>query len=136
MKIDRHLLITGIPLIDRQHEEYADLVDRLFELARHGKVERQTLLTERNAVIRYAMEHFDAEEQLMLSERYPAYEAHRAKHSVFRDWTDTLASDLEGDVDFDDYARDLSKWLIAWFCNQVQTDDLKLALFLKSMPRG
>ncbi len=136
MKIDRRLLMTGIPLIDRQHEAYADLVDRLFDLARRGNVERQMLFLERSAVIQYAMEHLDAEEQLMRSEKYPAYEEHRAKHDFFRDWTDTLSSDLEGDVDLDEYAKSLSKWLIAWFCSQVQTDDIKLALFLKHKMRG
>lgn len=136
MKIDRHRLMTGIPLIDRQHEAYADLVDRLFDLARQGHVEPQALFRERRAVIQYAMEHFDAEEQLMRAENYPAYEAHRAKHDIFREWTDTLASDLEGDVDLDDYARSLSKWLIDWFCDQVQTDDRRLADFLKMKAHG
>ena len=131
MKIDRQLLITGIPLIDRQHDEYADLVDRLFEVAMRGNVARETLFRERSAVIKYAIEHFDAEEQLMRAEKYPAYEKHRAKHGIFRDWTDTLSADFEGEVDLDDYTLSLSRWLIEWFCDQVQTDDLKMAAFLK-----
>ena len=129
--MDRKRLITGIPLIDRQHEAYADLVDRLFDLARGGNVTKQSLFRERCAVIQYAMEHFDAEEQLMRSENYPAYEAHRTKHDIFREWTDTLASDLEDDVDLDEYTKNLSKWLVSWFCDQVQTDDSKLAAFLR-----
>jgi len=136
MKIDRQLLITGIPLIDRQHDEYADLVDRLFEVAMRGNVARETLFRERSAVIKYAIEHFDAEEQLMRAEKYPAYEKHRAKHAIFRDWTDTLSADFEGEVDLDDYTLSLSRWLIEWFCDQVQTDDLKMAVFLKRMAHG
>ena len=136
MKIDRQLLITGIPLIDRQHEEYADLVDRLFELAMRGNVARETLFRERCAVMKYAIEHFDAEEQLMRAEKYPAYENHRAKHAIFRDWTDTWSSDFEGEVDLDEYTMSLSRWLIEWFCDQVQTDDLKMAVFLKRLAHG
>lgn len=134
--MNRELLSTGIPLIDRQHEAYADLVDRLFDLARSGGVTRQALFEARRAVIRYAMEHFDAEEQLMRAEKYPAYEAHRAKHNVFREWTDTLTADLEGDVDLEAYTRDLSQWLVTWFCSQVQADDRALAAFLRSRGRG
>lgn len=130
--MNRQLLITGIPLIDRQHEAYADLVDRLFDMARGGNVTRPALFEARCDVIRYAMEHFDAEEQLMRSNQYPAYEAHLAKHNIFREWTDTLTADLEGDVDLDEYTRDLSQWLVSWFCNQVQTDDRALAFFLRS----
>ncbi len=132
MKIDRQFLITGIPAIDRQHEEYADLVDRLFELAGAGNVTRQILARETRAVNKYAMEHFDTEEHLMRSRQYPAYEEHFAKHNVFREWTDTLPLDLADGVDLDAYTIALSKWLIEWFCDQVQTDDRKLAVFLKS----
>lgn len=136
MKIDKQLLITGIPLIDKQHEEYADLVDRLFELAVHGNVDRQTLSREVSAIIKYAVEHFDTEEYIMRSREYPAYAEHRSKHNIFRDRTDTLTLVSEGDMDLDGYTITLSKWLIEWFCEQVQTDDKKLAVFLKSTPHG
>jgi hemerythrin len=86
---------------------------------------------ETREVVKYAMEHFDAEEALMRSRKYPAYEEHLAKHNVFRDWTDTLATELEGETDLDEYTIRLSKWLIEWFCDQVLTDDRKLAAFLK-----
>src|ERR1035437_6169818 len=108
MKIDRRFLITGIPIIDKQHREYADLADRLFELAARGNVDRQTLSRETSAVVKYAVEHFDTEEYLMRSEKYPAYAEHRAKHNTFRDRTDTLVLGLEGDVDLDEYTITLS----------------------------
>ena len=126
--------MTGIPLIDKQHKEYADLVDRLFGLTARGNVARQTLSREAGAVLKYAVEHFDAEEYIMRSQQYPAYAEHRSKHNIFRDRTDTLATDVEGDMDIDGYTVTLSKWLIEWFCDQVQTDDKKLAVFLKRTP--
>jgi len=133
MRTDRQALITGIPLIDRQHEEYADLVDRVFELASQGNVSREALSRESSEAIRYAVEHFDAEEHLMRAHEYPAYEEHLAKHNVFRDRIDILSLDIEGDVDLDAYTLTLSKWLIGWFCDQVQTDDRKLAAALHKM---
>ncbi len=124
--------MTGIPLIDKQHKEYADLVDRFFELAMGGHVTRQDLSRETDAVFKYAMEHFDTEEYIMRIQHYPAYAEHRAKHNVFRKRTDTLTLDSEGDIDLDGYTITLSKWLIEWFCDQVQTDDKKLAVFLNN----
>ncbi len=134
IKTDKRFPVMGIPLLDKQHTEYADLVDRLFKLAERGSVSRETLSRETNAVIKYAGEHFDTEEYLMRSQKYPAYAEHLSKHNTFRDWTDTLILDLEGDIDLDGYTITLSKWLIEWFYDQVQTDDQKLAVFLKNDP--
>jgi hemerythrin len=131
MKIDRQLLITGIPLIDKQHEEYANLVDRLFELIARKKVTREALSREIDAVIKYAVEHFDAEEFIMRWRKYPAYTEHLAKHNIFRDKTNSLSLNMEENVRLDEYAITLNKWLIQWFYDQVQIDDRKLAGFLK-----
>jgi len=130
---ERDSLKTGIPLIDKQHEEYADLVDRFFEMASKGNVEREELSWAVDQVVKYAVEHFDAEEQLMRSVDYPYYDEHRAKHNIFRAETDDYALFVTESVDIDVCAITASKWLINWFCDQVQCDDLKLARFLRSM---
>jgi hemerythrin len=131
MKINRRLLLTGIPLIDQQHEEYANLVERLFALVAQGGVAKEMLLEETRTIIKYATEHFYAEEYLMRSHDYPDFAEHLAKHNLFRDWTDKLSSDLEGEPDLNEYVHAMSQWLADWFCQQVQTDDRKLAVFLK-----
>ena len=132
LRSDRDALKTGIPLIDKQHEEYADLVDSFFEMAEKGDVTRKTLSEAVDKVVKYAMEHFDAEEYLMRSIDYPHYETHLAKHNVFRERTDSCVVDVEKAVDIDTCAITVSKWLIGWFCEQVQTDDLKLANYIRS----
>ena len=131
MKSDRDALKTGIPLIDKQHDDYADLVDSFFDLASKGDVTRDQLSDAVDKVIKYAIEHFDAEEQLMMSIDYPHYEQHRNKHDVFRDRTDCCAADVQSTDDVDACAVTLSKWLIIWFCDQVQNDDLKLADYIR-----
>ena len=136
MKIDRQRIRTGIPLIDNQHEAYADLVDTFFAMAMRGNVPKSTLSHEIGKILNYALEHFDAEEHIMLQQKYPAYAEHRAKHTVFRDKSDTLIADSERAHDLDAYTMTLSKWLIEWFCDQVQNDDRKLAAFLSSKQPG
>ncbi len=130
IKFDRRLLVTGVPLIDRQHAEYADLVEKMFAMALRGGVSRRELSGAMDAVLKYAMEHFDAEELVMLEHQYPAYAEHRAKHNIFRDRTDLLSAGMADLTDMDTFIVRLSRWLIEWFCDQVQTDDLKLAAFL------
>ena len=136
MTIDRQRLRTGIPLIDNQHEAYADLVDTFFAMAMRGNVPKSTLSHEIGKILNYALEHFDAEEHIMLQQKYPAYAEHRAKHTIFRDRSDTLIADSERAYDLDAYTMTLSKWLIEWFCDQVQNDDRKLAAFLSSKQPG
>ena len=136
MKFDRESLKTGVPLIDRQHEAYFKLVDRFFELTERGDIERATLEIEVNKIVEYAVEHFDAEEYLMRSISYPAYEAHLAKHNVFRDNLDFFTSELKGEVQMGAFIGKLSKWLIEWFTSQIRIDDRQLAAFINQTTKG
>jgi hemerythrin len=129
--IDKKDLITGIPLIDQQHEKYAELVNRVFNEATHEGMSRETLEREVDNVVSYAVEHFDAEEYLMRSSKYPHYEEHRMKHNEFREQTSTLVEDMGEDLVVDMYIAHLSRWLVEWFCTQVENDDRKLAAFLQ-----
>ena len=131
MKSDRDALKTGIPLIDKQHDDYADLVDRFFEMASSEGVTRMQLSDAVDDVIKYAIEHFDAEEHLMMSLDYPHYEEHRNKHDVFRIRTDCCPADVQSTDDVSACAVTIGKWLITWFCDQVQNDDLKLAGYIR-----
>ena len=131
MRIDRKSLRTGIPLIDRQHEEYFELLERLLKLSEGDNVDRSGVEAETANLLKYAIEHFDAEESLMYSAHYPHYKQHLAKHNRFRDEVDGWTLELSDDLSTDDCISRLSKWLLEWFCDQIKTDDMKLAAFLK-----
>jgi hemerythrin len=132
MKIDHELFRTGVPMIDRQHEAYLELVERVFQLCAETRVDRARLAEEVNGALRYAVEHFDTEEGLMRSVQYPLYHQHVAKHNGFRAKVDLYAADVEdARVSTADLTVRLAKWLVDWFTAQVQDDDLRLATFLK-----
>jgi len=130
MKFDRDILKTGVPLIDRQHEEYFRLVEEVFELLERGEMDRAKLNLEVNKAIGYAVQHFDAEEHLMLSIRYPDYEVHAAKHGLFRDKMNYFIDQMNGDMPDEALANQLGKWLVEWFSLQILTDDRQLARFI------
>ena len=132
MNIDRTSFHTGIPLIDRQHDEYLANVDALFQLCEGSHVEQSTIDEALKKALFYAIEHFDAEESLMLSVKYPAYEAHRVKHDEYRNRVDELcATTNENAGTPEERLRQLTKWLLEWFLEQTLIFDRKLAYYLK-----
>ena len=130
VKFDRASLKTGVLLIDRQHEAYFKLVEEFLALVEGGDVDRTQLDTEVNKIVEYAVEHLDAEEHLMRSSNYPAYEVHLAKHNIFRNKLDGFTSELKTEVPMGPFLKRLSKWLVAWFTIQILVDDQQLAAFL------
>jgi hemerythrin len=129
-KIDRHLFRIGVPLIDRQHEQYLEWVDRLFSLTEQPSVSRTAFDEAVADAVAYAIEHFDAEEALMRSVAYPGYEAHVRKHDEFRDETDRLCSGDPIPSSPEERLFYLTRWLVRWFCEQTQVYDKALAVFL------
>ena len=131
MEIERQLFRTGIPLIDNQHEEYLDLVDDLFKLCERTDVEQAIVDASLRKALAFAVEHFDAEESLMLSIGYDDYEVHRAKHDEFRDQVDRLCAMSSEAISPEDQLIHLTEWLLEWFCDQTLVHDRRLAGYLK-----
>jgi hemerythrin len=131
LHFDRELIRTGIPLIDRQHEAYADLVDRVFALCAEPQVPRGAMVAAVSQTLSYAMEHFDCEEQLMRSAKYPHYDEHVARHNVFREQAEDFAAELAAEPLAEDFTVRLARQLVNWFCEHVQAEDLRLAVFLR-----
>jgi len=76
-------LTTGNELIDQQHKDIVNCIDKLVRASRQGRSK-----TEVAAAIaefeKYISEHFRDEEQLQVDTSYPGIEAHKAHHDQFR----------------------------------------------------
>ncbi len=132
MIIDPSKYLTGIPLIDKQHKQLILLINKLVVNNHKGNMNKTELSDSFDEIIAYALEHFDAEEFLMRSAKYPLYEEHLAKHDIFRDKMDEFLEEISVEaIDVDRYVKILCKWLIDWFKMQVLDDDIKLAKFIK-----
>jgi hemerythrin len=133
MKIDERLFRVGIPLIDNQHEAFINLLDDLFAASGEPVVNKSRVEEALKKAFVYAMEHFDAEEMLMASYKYPGLEAHRAKHNEFREGVERLT--IEGDyLSSSTFLDEVNKWMLKWFCDQVQIHDRAMAEFIKKQP--
>ena len=127
-----NLLQTGIPLIDRQHEAYEELTSRVLALCTEAQSHLDVLASEIAKMRAYALDHFDCEEQLMRSAKYPNYNRHVAQHNIFREQSDNFAVELEKAPLADDFNVRLARLLVDWFYTHVQHEDMKLAAFLRN----
>lgn len=82
---------VGVELIDRQHRELIDRINRLMSGIREGRGREETSGLMR-FLQEYVVEHFKAEEGFMLRNHYADYAEHKELH-------DTFIADLEELVD-------------------------------------
>jgi hemerythrin len=123
-------LLTGIPLVDEQHQEYFRRVNRALEAVTSPEREsefRQAL----DFVQSYAMEHFDAEQGVMTVHGYPGYEGHLAQHQVFASRLDALTEALAGEGFAEDLGDRLNALLVEWFVRHIRTEDQRLGRFVR-----
>lgn len=66
----------------------------------------------------------------MRAEGYPQYREHAAKHNEFREQADDFAAELADEPLADDFPIRLAEQLVNWFCDHVQGEDRRLAVFL------
>lgn len=120
----------GIKVIDEQHTKLVEIINELYEAQKIGT--SQVII---NDVIKelecYTKYHFDSEEEIQTTNRYPQFDQHKIEHEEFigklqefkrdanrnnlllslktidylKDWT--INHILGSDKDFSDYLRDL-----------------------------
>ncbi|TGN18423.1 bacteriohemerythrin [Leptospira idonii] len=73
---------TGIPTIDRQHQQLFDLTGELIKATEEGKGRRIIVDVLKN-LIHYTQTHFVDEERIMKEIHYPHYEIHKKEHENF-----------------------------------------------------
>lgn len=126
------LPITGIALIDEQHRQYLALTERVLGLYNWSAATSAKMMKVLEELTVFVLEHFDAEEHLMQATAYPAYDEHVRKHDMFRSWLDRIQARFQNGSAGTDDIESIPKWLVVWFRNQVQTDDMRLADYLKN----
>ncbi len=123
-------LAVGHPEIDRQHQELFRRAAALVE-ALAGR-ERAEAAQHFDFLDRYAIEHFGAEERLMLESCFPGYGVHRAEHLRFvRDYRALRELFLaHGTVPALTVKTRL--WLAGWLERHIGGADQRLAAHLAS----
>ena len=115
-----------IPFIDQQHKSLIDWVNKLNDaVQRH---EGALILDETlQKLINYAMEHFTAEEHLMISYNFPDFTGHRQEHDLF---VQKLSEIQGGFHDSEETSARTLKFLVEWIVCHIKGTDQNYARFI------
>ena len=87
-------LYTGNELIDNEHKELIDRVNKLVESCENGK-EKVTAVKTLDFLMDYTEFHFSDEEKLQQEVGYDKLEQHKGQHEDFKKSVDELRQMLE-----------------------------------------
>jgi hemerythrin-like metal-binding protein len=126
-------LLTGIAMIDTQHQEYFRRVNQALACAEDER--EAECLKALQFVQEYALDHFDAEQNVMSFHEYPAYEGHLGQHQTFASRLDALSEALAAEGFRPDVGQRLNALLVEWFVRHIRTEDQRLGKYLKDKPQ-
>ena len=129
LKWDKRLE-TGISKIDDQHREIFKRIDDL-ELAILNCKEKAELVRVIEFLEWYVVEHFDAEEKIMMDLHYPEFSKHYEAHKQFRSMCKELARECMN-KGVDQYlALETEKELRKWWENHILRSDMSFVPYVK-----
>lgn len=120
-------LRIGMPLIDMQHKQLLDQMDRVIAALKSKKDIREvrSLLTFLDG---YVANHFGYEESCMHLYKCPVAGQNQAAHARFNTILAETKQQLEANQSYDAIANRISRELLSWFVLHIQGIDAKLGL--------
>ncbi|MEJ2191067.1 MAG: bacteriohemerythrin [Nitrospirota bacterium] len=124
-------LSVGVEDIDVQHRELFRRITELVEAVK--KKQCKFLIGGVMAFLHeYVVEHFGAEEALMVKYDYPDYKAHRAQHVSFIARLGGMEEELKNETS--SYTRSVyvNQMVVDWILEHIKNVDTRLGAFLKA----
>ncbi len=124
-------LLTGNELIDSEHKELIDRINKLVDSCESGK-EKTTAVRTLDFLMDYTEFHFRDEEKLQEESGYPEIENHKLQHKVFEKAVNELKEMLEEEEGpTEAFVAAVNKNITEWFLNHIQVWDKKVAEHVK-----
>lgn len=122
----------GVPLIDNQHKELFDRVEK-FTLTVRSEESWDQKLSQVNETLDfmkdYVVEHFRDEEGYQKRIGYPGYQAHQKVHAEMVAYVVSVSEAFEKS-DFDEaLMQQFAGKLLTWLINHVAAEDQRIADF-------
>lgn len=127
---------TGSPLVDEQHQQLVDIVNRFGDLLAHNATGRQEVETVCQELLEYTRYHFDAEERLMaslgLDQRH--HQQHQQQHMDLLNEINPLRQHLVSE----NYAlgKNTFEFLINWLVFHILGTDMLMARQIAAIKQG
>lgn len=120
-------LITGISVIDEQHQKLFEMINKLNRFVGNKNEFFEALIDLKT----YTNEHFKTEEEYMKYTNYPDAETHKACHENFvADYMNILKK-MNQVNDITDLGAELIAFIENWLEEHYTNEDVKLAEYLK-----
>ena len=122
-------LLTGNQLIDTQHRQLFEAVNRLMDACAQGKG-REKIMSTAQFLEKYVDKHFGDEEGLQVKSKYPNYPAHKQFHDGYKRQLDDTIQVLitEGPTV---KALGALNQIVGVLVSHIRTEDKKLARFIR-----
>lgn len=128
-------LATGIDIIDAQHRELFDRVNRLLEACVSRRGAEEVLATLR-FLENYVIEHFGMEEEVMRMSGYEGLEQHRGLHADFRSTISGLVSEVETNGTGLNMVVQVNRLVVDWLNQHVRKADRAAAAAIRDWNHG
>lgn len=125
-------LETGNDLIDTQHKELIERVNKLTTECVPGK-EKNVAIQTLDFLMDYTDFHFSAEETLQKENGYPEFARHQEQHVQFVKAVDELREMLEEEEGpSEEFVAAVKKNVEEWLKNHIKTWDTAVAEYVRS----
>jgi hemerythrin len=120
-------LSVQVGQFDREHQELVNLINKLHDAMKAGQG-KQVVGDVLKGLISYTQKHFAAEEKLMKTHGYPAYEKHKKEHNqLTMTVLDFQKGYLDGSVPL---SQTVMNFLKDWLTGHIQGVDQEYGPFL------
>ena len=120
-------LITRNELIDSQHRELIDRINKLLDSCEDSDAKLAAIKT-LDYLSDYTVFHFCAEEELQKEIEYPGYEAHKEQHENFKKTISELDEMLqEEEGPSPAFVKKVEENVIKWFYTHIEGFDRSVA---------
>lgn len=123
-------LLTGNALIDSEHRQLFDAVNNLMDSCEKGKG-RDSIVKVADFLLSYVNKHFNDEERLQVSSKYPGYQPHKTFHENYKKNLAVVVMDIEKNGATIASLGNLNR-VIAVLVSHIRSEDKKLAAHVKN----
>lgn len=121
-----------IKIIDSQHKKLLDFTNELFDACIEGKKEADKSFQKTiKEAVEYVKIHFKTEENLMITNKYPDFPAHKKKHEEFILQIISEVKKYQSGLQF--VPNNFVRYLRDWLLEHIAIVDKKLQYFFADM---
>ena len=124
-------LETGNAMIDKEHKELIQAINRLLEACSQGQG-RDTIESTLQFLSGYITTHFAHEEALQLKSKYPDYQNHKKYHEGFKEVVKNIVAEFKRDGATIGLVGKVNSSIGDWLIRHIKREDVKVAAHVKN----